>query len=339
MNAPRADGPERGDEEMRDLAARWIVRQDRRLTTAEAEELRAWLAGDPRHAAALAGARNSWHTFRELGAIVRRAPEPATLPAGRTRGYWSVIGGLAAAVLLALIAVDRPWRVSEPAPIQAAAPAAPTAPATRLLADGSVVRLKDAAEIVESFTPGERRVRLVRGEAFFTVAKDAARPFFVEVGEVTVRAVGTAFSVQFEPKTVNVLVTEGTVRVTPAAPVNGLADAASALVVAGHRAVVAHESATTVAVTAVSVDEIARSLAWNVPMLELAGATLGELVRAFSTQTVRRIEIGDPALAEVRIGGRFPTDDAEGFVRVLEEIYSLKAERTADGVIVLKKAR
>lgn len=273
------------------------------------------------------------------------APDPATAPAWRMRGEWSVIGGLAAAVVLALIAVDRPWRASEPGPIQAAEPTAPNpppvpnAPATRLLADGSVVRLKDAAEIVESFTPGERRVRLVRGEAFFTVAKDADRPFFVGVGEVTVRAVGTAFSVQFEPKTVNVLVTEGTVRVTPAAPVNGLADAASALVVAGHRAVVAHESATTVAVTAVSMDEMARVLAWNVPMLELAGATLGELVRAFSTQTGRRIEIGDPALAEVRIGGRFPTDDAEGFVRVLEEIYSLKAERTADGVIVLKKAR
>ena len=336
MNAPKADGPERGDERMRDLAARWIVRQDRRLTTVEAEELRGWIAADPRHAAALAAARNSWHTFRELGAIVRRAPEPATVSGGRTRGYWSVLGGLAATVLLALIVADRPWRVSEPAPIQAAAP---TPPATRLLADGSVVRLKDAAEIVESFTPGERRVRLVRGEAFFTVAKDADRPFFVGVGEVTVRAVGTAFSVQFEARAVNVLVTEGVVRVTPAAPVNGPADAASALVDAGHRAVVARESATTVAVTAVSANEMARSLAWNVPMLELAGAKLGELVRAFSLQTGRRIEIGDPALAEVRIGGRFPTDDVEGFVRVLEEIYSLKAERTADGVIVLKKAR
>jgi transmembrane sensor len=340
MSSSYGDAPERGEGMIRDLAARWVVRQDRRLTAAEAEELHAWLAADPRHAAALAAAQTSWRTFRELGSIVRHAPEPVIVPSVRTRIHWGVIVGLAAAVVvLALIAVDRPRRVTAPAAIRGAAPAVLNAPATRRLADGSVARLKNDAKIVESFTPNERRVRLVRGEAFFTVAKDAARPFFVEVGEVTVRAVGTAFAVQLESRAVNVLVTEGTVRVTPATPVNKTADEASALVDAGHRAVVARENAASVAVTAVSVDEMARALAWNVPMLDLAGATLGELVRAFSAQAGRRVEIGDPALAEVRIGGRFPTEDVEGFVRVLEEIYDVKSERRADGAIVLRKAR
>lgn len=59
----------------------------------------------------------------------------------------------------------------------------------------------------------------------------------------------------------------------------------------------------------------------------------------YSAPAGRRIEIGDAALAAVRSGGRFPPDDVEGFVRVLEEIYSLMSERSADGAIVLKKAR
>jgi transmembrane sensor len=49
----------------------------------------------------------------------------------------------------------------------------------RLLADGSTARLKAGAEIAEAFSSGERRVRLLRGEAYFAVTKDAARPFLV----------------------------------------------------------------------------------------------------------------------------------------------------------------
>jgi len=117
---------------------------------------------------------------------------------------------------------------------------------------------------------------------------------------------------------------------------------AAAMVRAGHRAVVALESepqTPPVVVMAVSPEEIARMLAWNEPMLELAGATLGELVAEFAQRSGRRVEMGDPALSAVRIGGRFPTDDVDGFVRALEEIYAVKAEHRADGGIVLRKAR
>jgi ferric-dicitrate binding protein FerR (iron transport regulator) len=72
-------------------------------------------------------------------------------------------------------------------------------------------------------------------------------------------------------------------------------------------------------------------------MLELAGSTLGDLATAFTQQSGQKIEITDPLLRAVRIGGRFPNQDVEGFVRVMEEIYNVESERRADGTLVLTK--
>jgi ferric-dicitrate binding protein FerR (iron transport regulator) len=80
MESPEKKSPnDRGrDDAMRDTAARWVVRQDRTLSAAEVAELAAWLDSDPRHGDALDRARGSWKKFREIGAAVRRMPEPAT---------------------------------------------------------------------------------------------------------------------------------------------------------------------------------------------------------------------------------------------------------------------
>jgi transmembrane sensor len=278
---------------------------------------------------------------------VRRMPVEAVRP--RSKGNWVGVGGLAAAAALALasFAVVREYRFRLAAPeTSGIAVGVTSAPSTRSFADGSVARLKGDAEIAEAYSPAERRIRLIRGEAFFSVTKDMNRPFLVEVGSVTVRAVGTSFAVRIETQAVDVLVTEGAVRVMPSAltsmqPGGEEPQDPSALVEAGQRAVVrtSELNAPRVVVTDVSNHGIAQSLAWNNPMLDLAGITLSEVVAAFSQRTGRRIEIGDPALATVRIGGQFPTDDVDGFVRVLEEIYDVKSERRADSSIVLWKAR
>ena len=60
---------------------------------------------------------------------------------------------------------------------------------------------------------------------------------------------------------------------------------------------------------------------------------------AFTRQSGVRIAIADPTLNSVRIGGLFPSDNVDGFVRVLEELYDVKSERRTDGSIVLRRAR
>lgn len=212
MIEPSSESGARAEAITRDTAARWVVRMDRRLSATEAIELETWLAADPRHRQEFNRSGGAWRKFRELGAAVRRAPAPIV-----ARRRWSnpTLVGLAAAAVLALAMIylsprgDQVLSVAEPAP----APA--RAATSRQLADGSVARLKEGAEIVEEFSAHERRIRLVRGEAYFKVTKDPSRPFLVQIGDITVRAVGTAFSIRYTVRDVDVWVTEGTVQVSP----------------------------------------------------------------------------------------------------------------------------
>ena len=65
----------------------------------------------------------------------------------------------------------------------------------------------------EMLPSGERRVDLVAGRAFFRVAPDPSRPFIVNAGGKSVRAIGTAFEVSFEHGNMVVTLAEGKVRV------------------------------------------------------------------------------------------------------------------------------
>jgi transmembrane sensor len=64
------------------------------------------------------------------------------------------------------------------------------------LPDGSRITLDADSVLNVQMLPDRRSLQLARGEAYFEVAKDAARPFLVRAGGAVVRAVGTAFDVR-----------------------------------------------------------------------------------------------------------------------------------------------
>lgn len=84
------------------------------------------------------------------------------------------------------------------------------------LADGSLVYLNSESELrfPTTFSGKERRVFL-KGEGYFEVRKDAAKPFIVTVGETDVRVLGTTFNVTAyrDTKTIRTTLVEGAVRV------------------------------------------------------------------------------------------------------------------------------
>jgi transmembrane sensor len=85
------------------------------------------------------------------------------------------------------------------------------------LADGSVISLNGDTAINVRFAPGgERRVELARGEAFFEVRHDAARPFIVDSGAALVRDIGTGFDVARRGERGSVSVDHGEVEVLAA---------------------------------------------------------------------------------------------------------------------------
>lgn len=340
---------------IRDAAARWVVRRDRGLSRRAAAEFERWLKADPRHAAAVARSALAWKMLDRLPA---QAAHPVAAKFQRRGWRWAVRGGLAAAAAGAFFYAAG-WRFFPDGRFhgeRAGTPQAAETPApqTRVLADGTLVRLNQGAVVTEVFTPQERRVRLMSGEAFFTVTKDSARPFVVEAREVTVRAVGTAFNVRLQDRVVDVLVTEGTVRVKPAGkdstaePVeaavaddSGKASSSAPFVTAGQRAVIALTAPAgepAVVISKVPPAELATALAWSKTFMRLGGAPLAELIVEFQRRTGTRVILADPALADLRVGGRFPSDNVEDFIRVLAENYGISSAHAADGTLILGKA-
>ncbi len=66
---------------------------------------------------------------------------------------------------------------------------------TLRLADGSLLQLNTHSRVQVHLTSTSRDVRLLEGEAFFSVQHDPSRPFRVESGGTLVQAVGTQFNV------------------------------------------------------------------------------------------------------------------------------------------------
>ena len=81
------------------------------------------------------------------------------------------------------------------------------------LTDNSTITLDKKSKLTTAFSDKERRVKL-EGEAFFEIAHDTVKPFFVDVQTLEIRVVGTAFNVdeKSEKGKILVSVTEGRVR-------------------------------------------------------------------------------------------------------------------------------
>lgn len=321
--------PARADQE----AASWLVRRDGGFTPKEEDEFLRWLAADPRHGEALDRQRRTWEGFdrlRELRGVGEPNPDLFRRPRRPVRWVWA--GALAAAAGVALtLALWHPW-----SPSGAAALASGATGEHRVLADGSVVDLNPGSALEVQYRPDERRVRLVSGEASFKVARDASRPFVVHANGVAIRAVGTAFDVKLDRDEVEVLVTEGQVRVDP--PPAGAPPAAT-LLAAGHRMILSlTRPAPPPQVIEVSTAEMPAPPPDRPVVLEFSSTRLGDVVAEFNRRNRVQLVIADPELRALPIVASFRSDNVEGFVRLLELTAGVRAER-ADDTITLRRSR
>jgi transmembrane sensor len=124
-----------------------------------------------------------------------------------------LVGRVGLGLLLGGAGILAGLRVTAPTvePIVALAPA----PSLLRLHDGSTATPLDAASVlaVREDSPGRVALALDRGRAHFEVAPRPGRPFEVQVGEVTVTVVGTAFTVERVADRIGVSVERGIVRV------------------------------------------------------------------------------------------------------------------------------
>jgi len=335
--------------EIERAAANWTLRIDRGLSAEEQDAYSQWLAEDPRHRDAIAVYRWGWDEFDRLAGLQtthHAQIDPDLLaPGNRFARRSRLIKGLFAAIPLAasiaiMVMVFWPNTALKPTPFA-------SKPAIELIArieqkrldDGSVIELNRGAVVETHYTPEFRRVTLVRGEANFEVAKDPDRPFVVNVAGVNVQAVGTQFNVRLINDTIDVIVAEGIVSVSAREILqSGETVVEEPLLEVGHRAVMKLGDTSRFDVTRLSTSQMDRELGWQPHLMDFDDVRMAEIVAAFNRSNEVQLVLGDASLEEIQLSYSFWSDNVEGFVRLMESSFSMRAEWQGSSEIVLRDA-
>lgn len=342
VNTPMAtyskhNDPEESFESAEDTAADWISRRNEGLSDDSKIELQRWLDHSEQNKTVFESLDLTW---KLLGDPERRGRTDDILRQlqirqrrRRVRRRAWVGSSLAMASILTFIFIPK-----SPSPVdQQMTPTMVRRPDVQILVDGTRVELNAGAQITSAFTAKERTVHLLRGEALFEVTEDAARPFVVTAGDIQVRAVGTAFSVRYDPTRVDVLVTKGKVAVEQA----GSSVGQSPLYLgAGDKAALSADTGQSLLeseITTMTDGAIAAALAWRGDRIEFTGTPLSKAVTLFNHQNSLQIKISGAVLSKHRISGVFWVNDPEGFIRLLETGLGVSSSRSARGIILRKK--
>lgn len=316
-----ASGARSSDE---DFIAQQIARMDSGAWTAADEAmLQTWLDEAPTRRGLLLRMEAEWVALDPASAATDSTDEePAASVAISSFGRWTrrgLMGAAAASVVGGYLAfrlgdgaTDFETRVGE---------------IRRLpLADGSVMTMNSASQIKVNLAQDVRQIALLQGEAWFEVAKDAKRPFIVQVGDVQVRAVGTAFSVRTRGTAVEVLVTEGVVETS------ARHDSKFQLTLKGGDRAIVGASALVDFETGQS-SNVDRALAWRSGMIDLNGTPLSSAAEEFNRYNRRQIVIADPAIAAEQFDGLFRVNDPDGFAEAVKASLGVRINTAEPGII------
>lgn len=179
---------------------------------------------------------------------------------------------------------------------------------TETLPDGSTVRLNARTALSVDFTAGRRSLALYHGQATFSVAHDASRPFVVAAANGWTQAIGTVFDVDMRPAEVVVTVVEGTVAVS-----TDEAGGERVMASADHQVRYAAGQAP----HAEAVDAESET-AWRRGKLIFNGKPLGEVVAEIRRYRGGEIIILSERLRALKVTGVFDLSDPDAILRTIE---------------------
>ena len=202
------------------------------------------------------------------------------------------------------------------------------------LPDGSRVMLSAETSINVDFNGSKRNLELSAGEAYFKVKHDRQHPFIVHAVDISVTAVGTAFDVRRGPDGVTVTVEEGTVEIAgnvfakKGLPTTWRAEA-------GYQLTYSSQSRTAM-ITSV---DTSSALKWRGGELAYVWEPLGAVIEDLNRYSEHKVIIKDQAIAELRYTGTVFTASLADWVKAVEQVYPVRADRSANGDIVLAERR
>lgn len=327
-----------------DEAARWAVRLDGDdVSEVDRREFEAWRERSPdnaeRYERAVAAMR-----------VLDDAPEDPHVDALRRAALryeperrMSGLKGIAAVLafvcvgLAAFVLINGDLYRTDDAPVaslyEAGVPDYSTRRGERLevaLPDGTAVTLNTETDLDVVFDGRYRRVQMLRGQAFFTVAKDPLRPFVVEAGGKQIVAIGTAFDVRLVNERLEVLLVEGRVAVEDVPDISSNPEIIEPANLTANLRVQLNPGETLIATESEIVHTPApnpeRQLKWRDGLIEFDNTTLAAAVEEFNRYSERTIRIDDPAVAQLPISGVFRTNSQRNFLDALTSVHPVSVE-------------
>lgn len=302
-------------------ALEWLARlQDAEATAAERAAFEAWLARGPDRLTAWQRALQVWSRAGELEAALRgRRPAGTGAAIAPSRRVW-----LKAAAAAAVAAAAGAHLLAEPATF--------ADHATRIgerrsiaLPDGSTVELGSTSALSLDFGPKARRVRLHRGEAYFAVTADPARPFLVEAAAGRIRALGTAFDVKLGGESASVAVVEHAVEVS--------LDGEGVRLNAGEQVRYGNGR-----LGRIRPADLAQVRAWQRDRLIFQDAPLGAVVADLERWRRGRIVITDDRLEALSVTAVFDVHEIDAALQTIADSLPVRVLRLTDLLVLLTPA-
>ena len=310
MTSEPHDDPE--TEKLASEATAWFVRlKEPNATDADRWAFRGWLAGDPKRHEAFNEVKRLWSDLEAPAAILgeggwyRDTAKPARTLVNRSLPY------LAGCLVVACAALF--WRDAGLVDRMRADYA--TRPGERreiTLAEGSSAYLDRDSALTVKLDSNGRRIRLLRGRAWFDVMPNKDSSFTVATSDVEARVIGTAFAIHWDHGEIGVVVERGLVAVSHANGKSVEVPAGQQVRVAGGRMGQATEV------------DAAAALAWRHGLIILDQAPLGRVVDELERMQPGRVIITDSSLRRLTFSGVFRADDPDAVVEALNSALGLK---------------
>jgi transmembrane sensor len=332
------------------------------LPQAEAEQLRAWIAGDPERSAMVNHLREVWSRAGDLrqawdaeGALAQIKQVPAgpvrVVPIPKfyreeplSPGRRLVRLGLRAAAAVALVAGGAGvWRLA----IQGPAPEAPVTVAematprgqraTLRLPDGTRVMLGPASTLryASTYTMGARAVQL-DGEAYFEVVHDSIRPFTVRTARGVATDLGTTFGVRAyaSDSVLRVVVTEGRVSLAPARDTTARPRSQDSLLLSpGDLGRIGPNGS----LTARRGIDLSGYLAWTEGRLVFQDTPVGEVVVQLGRWFDLDVRLADTTIGSKRLTASFANEPAPEVLQLVAASLGLRVEQRGQAVTLRAK--
>jgi len=207
---------------------------------------------------------------------------------------------------------------------------------TIALTDGSTLILNTDTKVNVRYQERERNIKLVKGQAIFEVAKDTSRPFIVTAGDKRIIALGTAFDVRLDDLIgIEVVLIKGRVSVDEALKPQehevGPQHAAPIELIAGERLIAHYDAPIMVQKT-----NTKEATSWREGRLTFRDISLAEAVKEMNRYSPQKLVLSDdPRVRDIRVGGIFKTGRESTFIKALETVYPLQAQRTGREKLML----